>query len=94
MQNFTWKSVAIVDDGSFIGLLLAKYAKAVQIVKPNDHFLGVILAYIEENRIQNIHVYDDIAPVPFHGVNFATDFSICYMQVLVMAFNENLKFCG
>lgn len=73
MQNFTGKSVAIIDDGSLMSLLLSKYAKTVQIVEPNNHFMAVVLAYMEENQIHNIRIYEDYASVPCHEVNFTTD---------------------
>ncbi|VDM12327.1 unnamed protein product, partial [Wuchereria bancrofti] len=68
-ENFTEKSVAVLDDGSLMSLLLSKYAKTVQIIEPNDHFLAVILAYIEENEIRNIRIYDDCASVPYQEID-------------------------
>lgn len=55
-----------------MSLLLAKYAKEVQVVEADDHFVGIISAYIEENRIKNIHIYEDYASVPCHKVYCST----------------------
>ncbi|KAL4002504.1 Ribosomal protein L11 methyltransferase (PrmA) family protein [Acanthocheilonema viteae] len=68
-ENFTGKSVALLDNASLMSLLLAKYAKEVQIVEPDDHFVGIISAYIEENQIKNIQVYEDHASVSCHEVD-------------------------
>ncbi|VDK83454.1 unnamed protein product [Onchocerca ochengi] len=68
-KNFTGKSVVNLDDGSLISLLLAKYAKTVRIVEPNVHFVEVILAYIAENDIQNVHICEDYASVPSDEVD-------------------------
>lgn len=70
LQNFTGKSVAILDDASLMSLMLAKHAKGVQIVEPNNHFMGIISAYVDENEITNIRTYDDYASVPYHEVTF------------------------
>ncbi|KAM3724053.1 Protein arginine N-methyltransferase [Dirofilaria immitis] len=68
-ENFTGKSVANLDDGSLMSLLLAKYAKTVRILKPNVHFVEVISAYIAENNIQNVHICEDYTSVPYNEVD-------------------------
>ncbi|VDN39132.1 unnamed protein product [Gongylonema pulchrum] len=58
-QKFTGKSVICIDDGSLIGLMLAKYAKVVEIIRMNPHFLEITLGYITTNAIRNVYASQD-----------------------------------
>ncbi|VDN02340.1 unnamed protein product [Thelazia callipaeda] len=58
-KNFTGKTVACFDGGSLVSLMLAKYAKMVQVVELDPSFTQLVSSFIDENDIKNVYLSDD-----------------------------------